>query len=186
MSGLPEDQLLYHINSYGYFPRWAEYVFYALFAAMTVMAAVTVAFVPVWLVVFELAGLAAVFLLVVLSIRGLRLREANYVMLGATSFEVIFWGRLMSIRLTVPYSQVAEVLDVKSTSFLDYPWPYPMRAWGEHIELRLAVPIPVSIWRRFPPWALVIDLDTERGDELARELRARVEASAGTSQPPIA
>jgi hypothetical protein len=196
MSSSPDAQLRFPLNSYGYFPRWAEYMLYGSFAVIGAFMLVTLIFDPGWIALFGLAIVVVGWVGFFLAMGRLRDREANYVELGATSFELIHSLRFVPSRLTVQYEQVASVDEgVRQKSFLSYfwphpwrvhLWPYPMRGSGEHIEVRLTVPIGVSILYRFPPWVQVIDLDTERADELAWELRARVVAAAGTSQPPIA
>jgi hypothetical protein len=180
MSSSPDAHLRFPLNSYGYFPRWFEYALHGWFAVVGALWLAALVSDRGWLGLFGLAVFPGFLVISSLASRKFRSRKGNYVELGATSFDLAFWG---FIHLTVPYAQVASVEGgMKANSFFSrwvwpwrvHSWPYPMFAWGEHTEVRLTAPIRVPILSRLPPWVQVIDLDTERGDDLARELRARV------------
>lgn len=169
------DPMRFGLNSYGYFRRWAEYAILGCYAVACAAMLALLAFELYAAAGFTLAIWVAGWLCAFLSLRGLRNPDRSYVALGATSFELVIGFPFRPLRLTVPYSQIEGVLDgAASTSIFLNPWPYPMRAWGPHVEVHLRNATRVPLLLRFPPYVQVIHLSTERLDELARELRARV------------
>lgn len=159
-------------------------MFYVTLMLVTVIVLATLAFWPGWTVVYELAIAGVPLVLVVLTMRGVRNRETNYVELTESSFEVVHYSLAGSVHLGVPYSEVESVAKGVRASFFGFlfrPWPYPTLAPGPHVEVHLRKAIRVPLWIRVPPRAHVLHLATERLDELASELRAR--AGLGVNAP---
>lgn len=169
------DANRFQLNSDKYFPKWFQLLWFTAYFSIGTAVIVTLAL--AWdpgglvLVVPVVAG-AVLFKMV---IAGTGDPTRNFVELGDHEFEVACYVPFFDVRRTFAYADVAKVTEVATHRFIwTTPWP-PSARWSfAHVDVRLRKPMRVPFWSRpVVPWTRVIHLDTERTDELARELRAR-------------